>query len=217
MTQPQSVPTIVTTKDVETLMDIGAWLAQLHLSQYEGRFRRAGITSEAKLWSLTHDTLRTQMNIRSKVHRDRILAFVAEHKHAYHDYDPHHHNLNKNVMQHRRTDTSLAELPLTLPLARTDCDDDRSANVTSAAWVSTADIKLPKHIRSLFFLVCRWMEERQITLEDLFAEMQSKERENSHHHLSSFVPMKYASKARFAHVLRSADLGLSSAQLYVVD
>ncbi|KDO35681.1 hypothetical protein SPRG_18841 [Saprolegnia parasitica CBS 223.65] len=169
-------------------LDIAAWLTSVHLAQYIPRFFQAHIDSREKLEALDHAALRDRLYIHSKLHRDRLLKYITELKHL--QSPPKHIPLKKGHVP------MAASFRLKLALNHVD---ETTALPVKPKVAGTA--KLQKQLRALFFSVCRAMEEREWSLDQLYAAMQSTS-------VSGIV-----AKTQFAHVLRGWAIGLSSAHI----
>ncbi|KAH9111914.1 hypothetical protein AeMF1_013647 [Aphanomyces euteiches] len=160
--------------------NVAAWLESMRLSQYEGTFRRHGMTSIEAVRHLSHDILRHELQVQSKLHRDRILQFAAQFTHA-----------------------APAAFRLRLALAHVD-DVPKAASPTQRKQQRQQPAMLQKQVRTLFFAVCRWLENEPspASLERLYLSMQS----NSEG--------RHVSKASFAHAIRAMNIGLTSAHVH---
>ncbi|EQC39177.1 hypothetical protein SDRG_03383 [Saprolegnia diclina VS20] len=169
-------------------LDIAVWLTSVHLAQYIPRFFQAHIDSREKLEALDHAALRDRLYIHSKLHRDRLLKYITELKHV--QSPPPHIPLKKGHVP------MAASFRLKLALNHVD---ETTAPPVRPKVAGTA--KLQKQLRALFFSVCRGMEDREWSLDQLYTAMQSTS-------VSGVV-----AKTQFAHVLRSWSIGLSSAHI----
>ncbi|KAF0698537.1 Aste57867_10864 [Aphanomyces stellatus] len=178
--------------------DLATWLATLRLSQYDAAFRRHGVTTLDHVRGLTHDTLRYAMQIKSKLHRDRILQFAAATA-----------STPSNVPRHVSP-----VFRVKLALANVDDDGPPTSSFGMSqphpthhhhppAQVPHGAARLHKQVRTLFFAICRWLEDQPTaTLERLFRTMQSGE--------------NHVTKTSFAHALRTMNMGLTSAHVHAM-